>query len=82
MIQDKIKKETKTQGDSEGKDPEDLNKLSDNELDKKKAEMDTVFQVNRLKPEDAGFKYEVEVEFDGKNSSGWDSAEEYSDPEF
>lgn len=84
MIQEKAKNftKTKTEGSGEKADLEDLNKLTDEELDKKKAEMDIVFEKHRLKPEDDGFQYDVEVEFeDGKNVSGWDS-EEYSDPEF
>ena len=62
---------------------EDLNKLSDNELNKKKAEMDEVFEEHRVKPGDEGFQYDVEVDFEnGKNVSGWDSDDDYSDPNF
>lgn len=63
-------------------DVEDLNKLSDSELNKKKAEMDQVFEQHRVRPGDEGFQYDVEVDFEnGKNVSGWDS-EDYSDPDF
>ncbi|XP_046850887.1 centrosomal protein of 19 kDa-like [Xenia sp. Carnegie-2017] len=63
---------------------EDLNKLSDKELNKRKAEMDHVFEEHRVKPGDEGFEYNVEVEFEGgKYISGWDSDDgDYSDPEF
>ena len=60
----------------------DLNKLSDTELNKKKAEMNQVFERHRVRPGDEGFQYDVEVDFEsGKNVSGWDS-EDYSDPDF
>ena len=62
---------------------EDLNKLSDTELNQKKAEMDHVFEKHRVKPGDEGFQYDVEVDFEnGKNVSGWDSDDDYSDPDF
>ena len=64
-------------------DGEDLNKLSDTELNRKKAEMDQVFEKHRVRPEDEGFQYEVDVDFEnGKNVSGWDSDDDYSDPDF
>ncbi|CAB4016263.1 Hypothetical predicted protein [Paramuricea clavata] len=64
-------------------DVEDLNKLNDTELNKKKAEMDQVFEQHRVRAGDEGFQYDVEVDFEnGKNVSGWDSDEEYSDPDF
>ncbi|XP_028394139.1 centrosomal protein of 19 kDa-like [Dendronephthya gigantea] len=64
-------------------DGEDLNKLNDTELNKKKAEMDQVFEKHRVRPGDEGFQYEVEVDFEnGKNVSGWDSDDDYSDPDF
>lgn len=64
-------------------DVEDLNKLDDTELNKKKAEMDQVFEQHRVRPGDDGFEYDVEVDFEnGKNVSGWDSDVEYSEPEF
>ena len=62
---------------------EDLNKLDDYELDKRKAEMDKDFEKNRIKPGDEDFVYDKEVEFnEGKMESGWDDDDEYSDPEF
>ena len=62
---------------------DDLNKLDDYELDKRKADMDKDFEKNRVKPGDADFVYDKEVDFnEGKIESGWDDDEEYSDPEF
>lgn len=62
---------------------EDLNKLDDYELDKRKADMDKDFEKNRLRPGDDGFEYDKEVDFTaGKMESGWDDEDEYSDPDF
>lgn len=53
---------------------EDLNKISPEQLLERKAEMDILFEANRLKPEDKGYEYDREVEFGGsKIESGWDS---------
>ena len=53
---------------------EDLNKVSDEELAKRKAEMDRGFEANRLKPGDEGYQYDIEKNFGGeKIESGWDS---------
>ncbi len=64
---------------------EDLNRLDDDSLKKKKAVMDETFEQNRKKPGDADFEYEVEVDFDKDGppieSSGWDSDND-SDPIF
>lgn len=61
-------------------DPEeDLNKLDDKELAKKKSIMDEVFEKNRKKKDDPDFEYNVEVEFsqDGVvESFGWDENSE------
>lgn len=62
---------------------EDLNKLDDYELDKRKAAMDEDFEKNRLRPGDADYVYDKEVEFnEGKIESGWDDEDDYSDPDF
>lgn len=62
---------------------EDLNKLDNYELDKRKADMDKDFEKNRLRPGDDGFVYDKEVDFTaGKMESGWDDEDEYSDPDF
>lgn len=62
---------------------EDLNKLDNYELDKRKAAMDEDFEKNRLRPGDADYVYDKEVEFnEGKIESGWDDEDDYSDPDF
>ena len=62
---------------------EDLNKVSEEELVKRKAEMDQLYEANRLKPGDKGYEYEKEKDFSGgeKIESGWDS-DSSSDMEF
>ncbi|XP_022098708.1 centrosomal protein of 19 kDa-like [Acanthaster planci] len=64
-------------------DPEeDLNKVDDDTLKKKKSIMDETFEKNRKKPGEDGFKYDVDVDFGGGiESSGWDSGDD-SDPIF
>ncbi|KAJ7992930.1 hypothetical protein DPEC_G00267180 [Dallia pectoralis] len=57
-------------------DPEeDLNKLDDGELARKKAQMDELFERNRRQKEDPNFVYDLEVEFkaDGaQEPCSWD----------
>ncbi|NWY58696.1 CEP19 protein, partial [Chionis minor] len=57
-------------------DPEeDMNKLDDTELAKRKSIMDELFKKNRKKKEDPDFVYDIEVDFpqDGQlESCGWD----------
>ena len=66
-----------------GSEEDDLNKLDDYELDKRKAAMDEDFEKNRLRPGDADYVYDKEVEFnEGKIESGWDDEDDYSDPDF
>ncbi|NWI53214.1 CEP19 protein, partial [Calyptomena viridis] len=64
-------------------DPEeDMNKLDDKELAKRKSIMDELFEKNRKKKDDPDFIYDIEVEFlqDEKlESCGWDVE---SDEEF
>uniref|UniRef100_A0A8C5PDA1 Centrosomal protein of 19 kDa n=1 Tax=Leptobrachium leishanense TaxID=445787 RepID=A0A8C5PDA1_9ANUR len=49
---------------SETIDPEeDLNKLDDKELEKRKSLMDELFEKNRKKKDDPDFEYNVEVDF-------------------
>ncbi|XP_074860086.1 centrosomal protein of 19 kDa [Carettochelys insculpta] len=64
-------------------DPEeDLNKLDDKELAKRKSIMDELFEKNRKKKDDPDFIYNVEVEFpqdEQLESCGWDAE---SDNEF
>ncbi|NXC52731.1 CEP19 protein, partial [Aleadryas rufinucha] len=57
-------------------DPEeDMNKLDDKELAKRKSIMDELFEKNRKKKDDPDFVYNVEVEFpqdEQLESCGWD----------
>ncbi|XP_056095024.1 centrosomal protein of 19 kDa [Rhinichthys klamathensis goyatoka] len=64
-------------------DDEDLNKLSDEELDRRKAQMDELFERNRRRKEDPEFVYDLEVEFPEtsvRETCSWDG--EPSDDEF
>lgn len=64
-------------------DPEeDLNKLDDKELAKRKSIMDELFEKNQKKKDDPDFVYDIEVEFpqdEQLQSCGWDteSADEF-----
>lgn len=64
-------------------DPEeDLNKLDDKELAKKKQIMDELFEKHRKKKDDPDFVYNIEVQFpqgEDLESCGWDAE---SDEEF
>ncbi|XP_071949572.1 centrosomal protein of 19 kDa-like [Antedon mediterranea] len=66
-------------------DPEeDLNKLDDDDLKKKKTAMNDSYEKNRKKPGDPDFQYDVEVEFPamenrGIETSAWDSDSDLSD---
>ncbi|XP_009995011.1 PREDICTED: centrosomal protein of 19 kDa [Chaetura pelagica] len=54
---------------------EDLNKLDDKELAKRKSIMDELFEKNRKKKDDPDFIYDIEVEFpqdEQLESCGWD----------
>ncbi|KFV76956.1 Centrosomal protein of 19 kDa, partial [Struthio camelus australis] len=57
-------------------DPEeDMNKLDDKELAKRKSIMDELFEKNRKKKDDPDFVYNVEIEFpqdEQLESCGWD----------
>lgn len=55
---------------------ENLNKLSDEELARRKRQMDKDFDKNFLKPGDAGFVYDKVVDF---NNQANDSGDNYSD---
>lgn len=55
---------------------EDLNKLSDRELRRRKAIMDLSFQKNRLDRDHPDFVYDKEINFIGpKKATDWDSSE-------
>ena len=70
-------------GHSKRESEEDLNKVDDEYLASKKAEMDAQFNANQLKPGDEGYIYDKEIEFDNgpRIESGWDSDgnDSYSD---
>ncbi|XP_018415873.1 PREDICTED: centrosomal protein of 19 kDa [Nanorana parkeri] len=58
---------------------EDLNKLDDKELNKRKSLMDELFEKNRKKKDDLDFEYNVEVDFNLDKvveSCGWDDNSE------
>ena len=51
----------------------DLNKVTDEQLDKVKSEMDVHFESNRVKKGDEGFVWDKQVEFEeGDEESSWD----------
>lgn len=60
---------------------EDLNKLDDEELSRKKGQMDKVFEKNRKHKDDPDFVYDLEVDFSKptQEKCSWD---EESDDEF
>jgi len=51
---------------------EDLNKLDNEELEKKKAIMDIAFNKGRIRPGDSKFEYDKRVEFISDKPSDWD----------
>lgn len=53
---------------------EDLNKLGDEELARKKGQMDELFEKNRRHKDDPDFVYDVEVDFnvDTREKCSWD----------
>ena len=55
----------------------DLNKLSDEEVAKAKREMDSDFEMNRVKPGDKDFVYDKQVEFEAPDEANeWDDEED------
>ena len=57
-------------------DPEeDLNKLNDHELARKKGQMDQLFEQNRRLKDDPDFVYDIEVEFplSDQEKCSWDA---------
>ncbi|XP_023708063.1 centrosomal protein of 19 kDa [Cryptotermes secundus] len=56
---------------------EDLNKLGDDVLRRKKEIMDQTFKKNQIKPQDPEFVYDKQIDFDQnaneKVESGWDA---------
>lgn len=64
-------------------DPEeDLNKVDDSTLARKKAVMDESFEKNRKKPGDPGFQYDVEVDFENDGPIETIDWDDDSDPDF
>ena len=71
-IDDELEEEEEEYGFDEFED-EDLNKLNDSELNKKKAEMDIEFEKNNIKKGDAKFQYDIRKEFDHEQyAAEWD----------
>ena len=70
------------------KEGEDLNRAPVDVVQKRKKEMEVLFEANRVRPGDEGWEYDKEVDFgegegDNKLSCGWDDESEVdSDPEF
>lgn len=65
----------KTQQEETIDPEEDMNKLDDKELAKRKSIMDELFEKNRKKKDDPDFIYDIEVEFpqdEQLESCGWD----------
>ncbi|XP_033095241.1 centrosomal protein of 19 kDa-like [Anneissia japonica] len=63
---------------------EDLNKLDDEDLQRKKTAMNNSYEMNRRKPGDPDYQYDIEVEFpamknEGIETSAWDSGSDLSD---
>ncbi|XP_078694620.1 centrosomal protein of 19 kDa-like [Branchiostoma floridae x Branchiostoma belcheri] len=61
---------------------EDLNKVDEETLRKKKTAMEDSFEKNRKKPGDPDFEYEVERDFQPVETCEWDSADSGSDADF
>ncbi|XP_053368972.1 centrosomal protein of 19 kDa [Clarias gariepinus] len=58
---------------------EDLNKLSDEELNRHKTQMDVLFELNRRHKNDPDFVYDLEVEFpetSARETCSWDQSDE------
>lgn len=49
-----------------------MNKVDPEDLNKAKAQMNNVFEMNRLKPGDPGYVYEIEKEFVPTEECDWD----------
>ena len=71
-MDDELEEEEEEYGFDEFED-EDLNKLDDSALKKKKAEMDVEFEKNNIKKGDANFQYDIRKEFDHEQyAAEWD----------
>ena len=71
-LDDELEEEEDEYGFDEFED-EDLNKLDDSALKRKKAEMDVEFEKNNIKKGDAKFQYDIRKEFDHEQyAAEWD----------
>lgn len=71
-MDDELEEEEEEYGFDEFED-DDLNKLDDSALKKKKAEMDVEFEKNNIKKGDAKFQYDIRKEFDHEQyAAEWD----------
>lgn len=63
---------------------QDLNKVGEEELAKKKKIMENTFEKHQLKPGDPGYQYDKQVDFnsESKMEAGWDSPEGSQDDDF
>ena len=59
----------------------DLNRASEHELEMAKARMSAGFEATRLRPGDAGYQYDVRVEFApaGEDAGSWDDESDWDD---
>ena len=59
----------------------DLNRASEHELEMAKARMSAGFEATRLRPGDAGYQYDVRVEFEpaGEDAGSWDDESDWDD---
>ncbi|XP_064188510.1 centrosomal protein of 19 kDa [Anguilla rostrata] len=81
VLRDRLRGRTLEQSLAELRpDPDqDLNKLSDEELARRKAHMDVLFERNRKRRDDPDFVYDLEVEFpeaDDRGTCSWDESED------
>ncbi|XP_018018110.1 centrosomal protein of 19 kDa [Hyalella azteca] len=58
---------------------QDLNKLSDVDIEKKKKIMDSSFVLSQVKPGDPDYEYDKRVDFatEDQQDAGWDSSDEF-----
>ena len=62
---------------------EDMNKLSDEQLQRRKELMDINFEKNRIQPGDKDYVYDKQVDFGQPEvESGWDNEEGNEDSDF
>ncbi|TRY91909.1 hypothetical protein DNTS_029627 [Danionella cerebrum] len=82
-LEPKLEEVNHTSGSNQDSDVvssvEDLNQLSDGELQRRKDQMDELFQRNRRRQGDPGFVYDLQVDFpegSTKESCSWDEEED------